>query len=469
MKRIFFLLSLLNFKSKFLIRIIFGFLVIIAPFHQGCSKFQVQTTLHNPVFNSDPTQNPAVNLDPIQNEDAVAIEGFSCSLFSNSTVLQLNETAQLSALINGPTDLQSISAKLLGTNRLVSDNTARDILPTTVLNLPSIHLKYETPTQSGELIRRVVFSDNEGKTLCTTNNVNITFSSVRTVENTPPVSSNGFTSMINGWKKDGSSLRGLQNNQFGFSFNDIYTNYKTIKVYVPAGTTEFGIVGFLPQQTPYAVVARFGQPPLRTSPINGTIGADEYGDINRVFSQAKAFAQLLAGEEMIQVHDGGGSTGYTGVARLRTRPLLKGKWLYMRVLNDPNGGGIYNFQGGGDVDLTMYKERMTNVQLNAEDNPIEDMILPERPTGITLQPSTVAPGGNSTISPDNTKAMALGNCVLDSANTLSQFVRIQNYKITVESNAPAGVIKVSCGDATDFSSDSAFSIPVFHANLTIAR
>lgn len=281
--------------------------------------------------------------------------------------------------------------------------------------------------------------------------------------------SSEYVSLINGWKADGSNLTGGLSDQYGFVFYSTYTNYGAIKVYVPAGTTGFSILGYLPQQTIYAVAARFGQPPTRVAPLGGGVGVGEYAQIISIFREDTAFAKLLAGEEMIQVHDGGGATGYAGVARLTGRPMLKGQWLYMRVLNDQSGGGIYNLSGFGTVDLPMYKEAMASVQIQPNGNPREDFVLPQRPTGIVLQPTAVAPGGNGAIGADNPNALALGRCAADSTNELAKYITIQNYKITVAATAPLGVVKISCGDATDYSSSAAYATPVFHANLTVGN
>jgi hypothetical protein len=269
---------------------------------------------------------------------------------------------------------------------------------------------------------------------------------------------------VSPFPKDGSGLRA--GNQFSFGFPGQYTSYQAIKLYLPPGTTEFSVKGFLPQQTEYAVVSRIGKPPERLDAVT----SGEYAMINESSTKSTLGARQLGGEEMIHVHDGGGNTSY-GNANLFRWPLIQGKWLYMRVLT---GLEIYGLQGGGFVDVDFFSSRIQNTAFNATGQlPAEDCTLPVKPTGIELLQAKVRPGGTTFLLPQPRDAITIGDCAADPASAAAPYIDIKNYKITVGAQAPTGTVEIGCGDATDTSSGVAMMTwpsvvtPKFKTTLTI--
>jgi len=135
------------------------------------------------------------------------------------------------------------------------------------------------------------------------------------------------------------------------------------KVYVPAGTTFFGVSGYLPQSVQYAVAARLGRPPVRTAPLS----PDEYQAAKSAQSRDTDFARLQAGEERLFVHDGGGSISLSGIARLSASPFPIGQWLYVRVLN---GDYIYDLGALYEVDLGLYRAGYDATAFGADGDPV---------------------------------------------------------------------------------------------------
>lgn len=277
-----------------------------------------------------------------------------------------------------------------------------------------------------------------------------------------------YESLISTFARDGSTLIGGKQNMFSFNSVGEWKTVSTVKIFIPPGTIKFSIFGFLPQKTPYAVVSRLGLPPERTSPILGNFEdqLSEYYNIASTYNEATAFNKLLAGEEVVHTHPGGGSTYFSGNGNLYRWPLLQGQWLYMKVLINQD---IYSLQGGGEVDLKLFNQGMKNIRyLNGATLPEEDGKIPVKPLGITLNQNSIIAGDFVEILPTPLDAIVLGECKADSNSPLAQFINISNYTISVNSECPSGEIQISCGDATDFSSMSAATIPKFFNNLKIS-
>ena len=184
----------------------------------------------------------------------------------------------------------------------------------------------------------------------------------------------------------------------GFSFTfEGYSSYTEFKVYVPAGTTFFGLAGYMPQSVEYAAAVRFGSAPTRM----GTLSPTEYANAKTAQNRNTDFAKLLAGEERLMVHDGGGSISLSGIARLSTSPLTTGQWLYVRVLN---GSSIAGLGAIYEVNLDKYREGYNATTFGANGDPDAGGSIPDNPgtnpgtgtalTGISLSKSEYTLGGS---------------------------------------------------------------------------
>lgn len=149
---------------------------------------------------------------------------------------------------------------------------------------------------------------------------------------------------------------------FGFDLKGI-TYYQEFRVYVPAGTTFFGLSGYLPQAERYAVAVRFGMMPSRSQSLSEA----EYERAKTEQNRNTDFAKLLAGEERLMVHDGGGSISFSGIARLSSTPLSQGQWLYVRVLN---GSAIHGLGAIYEVNLDIYKREYGLIKFSSLGDPL---------------------------------------------------------------------------------------------------
>lgn len=99
----------------------------------------------------------------------------------------------------------------------------------------------------------------------------------------------------------------------GFAFTiDGYSSNSEFKVYVPAGTTFFGVSGYMPQSVQYGVAVKLGSPPARVDFLTEA----EYQSAKVGQNRFQDFQRLVNGEERIIVHDGGGAISLSGIARL---------------------------------------------------------------------------------------------------------------------------------------------------------
>ena len=248
-----------------------------------------------------------------------------------------------------------------------------------------------------------------------------------------------------------------------------YSGYREIKTYIPAGTLMFSVAGFLPQNTSYAVAARIGRPPSRTAALSSA----EYQTVKTGQNRNLAFNRLLAGQEVILVHDGGGVMILSGNGVLQRWPTTKGAWIYMRVLN---GDEIYNLQYLNRVDtgeyVRWYNEFSRAGGFNTvTKDPNEVVFTPVKPTGIKLSSDMVSPGGEVLIRPLEDNAMIIGQCTLTSGetNVSPENVSLTNYTISVDAAASDQIVTVHCGNAADVSGENQALIPVFTKNLTVRR
>ena len=209
---------------------------------------------------------------------------------------------------------------------------------------------------------------------------------------------------------------------FGFTLEG-YSSYTEFRVYIPAGTTFFGLSGYLPQSVQYAAAVRLGSAPTRVA----TLSPAEYEAAKVAQNRNTDFAKLLAGEERLMVHDGGGSISLSGIARMSATTLTTGQWLYVRVLN---GSSIAGLGALYEVDLDRYRTSYTATQFGADGDPVSSggSTPPVNPpgggttlTGITLTKSewTVGtPGANFIIKPSPESA-TLPSCTFSPDGVLA--------------------------------------------------
>lgn len=162
---------------------------------------------------------------------------------------------------------------------------------------------------------------------------------------------------------------------FGFTL-DGYSSYTEFKVYIPAGTTFFGLSGYMPQSVQYAAAVKLGSAPTRVAMLS----AAEYEAAKVAQNRNSDFAKLQAGEERLMVHDGGGSISLSGIARLSTAPLTTGQWLYVRVLN---GSSIAGLGALYEVNLDQYRSAYSTTQFGADGDPVTSGGTTPPPTGGT--------------------------------------------------------------------------------------
>lgn len=152
------------------------------------------------------------------------------------------------------------------------------------------------------------------------------------------------------------------NDGFGFILEGV-TNYVEYKFYVPAGMTFFGVSGYLPQSAKYAVAVRIDQAPQRRTPLSDT----EYQAAKLAQHKEFDFAKILAGEERLIVHDGGGNISISGIGRMASNPLSAGRWIYVRVLN---GGAIHGLGGIYEVQREIYKSEYNKILFSKDGDPL---------------------------------------------------------------------------------------------------
>lgn len=152
------------------------------------------------------------------------------------------------------------------------------------------------------------------------------------------------------------------NGGFGFAFEGV-TSYSEFRVFIPAGTTFFGASGYLPQSVQYAVAVRLGNKPTRVNALSEA----EYQHAKESQNRNTDFAKLLAGEERLIVHDGGGAISLSGIARMAASPMARGQWIYFRVLN---GSNIHGLGAIYEVNLDMYKREYYQIPFSTSGDPL---------------------------------------------------------------------------------------------------
>lgn len=258
-----------------------------------------------------------------------------------------------------------------------------------------------------------------------------------------------------------------------FVFEGQQTDFREFRVFIPKGMTFFALRSFLPQSAQYAVAVRLGQAPVRTSALT----AAEYASAKLDQNEERDFARLMAGEERLIVHDGGGVVKYSGTARLSTAPFASGQWLYVRVLN---AYPVYALGGAYEVDRDLYRTGYNEIY-NTPSNPPKFVATTGDPVeNSTLNPNTPPPpttpptdGGTTTLTglslnknswtvgtPDPTfiisplpSTASLPTCT--SSNSILSFSTLFGRRIvTIDATAAAALtaaqtaVTITCGTQT---------------------
>lgn len=116
------------------------------------------------------------------------------------------------------------------------------------------------------------------------------------------------------------------------------------------------------QSEKYAVAVRIDQSPSRRTAFSDA----EYEQAKLAQHKEYDFAKVLAGEERLIVHDGGGSISLTGIARMGANPLSTGRWIYIRVLN---GGSIHGLGAIYEVQRDIYKTEYYKTSFGSNGDP----------------------------------------------------------------------------------------------------
>lgn len=154
---------------------------------------------------------------------------------------------------------------------------------------------------------------------------------------------------------------------------------REFKFYIPAGAKYVMFGGYLPQRVNAAFALRFEAEPTRRADLS----AGEYAQAQMNERIGDAFANLVKNkQELIVVHDGGGSLRFIGSGLDHTNtPLERGGWLYVRQI----GGSsvLYDIQAGIDVDKAKYVAAYNKMIWNGSDpsdTNSNDGVAPTNPT-----------------------------------------------------------------------------------------
>ena len=184
---------------------------------------------------------------------------------------------------------------------------------------------------------------------------------------------NSVTSCAMGYVKNSDCAfpGGLSDGSLTMSFSENYNLYQVpenIRFFVPSGTKEVRLVGYAQQKTAFAFVMRMGQPPTRSAPV----GAAEYSQIQVSEKVDTSFQRLVNGEEILVVHDGGGT-----LRMLSGRiSATSGGWVFVRQLeiSQPvsgltTGETLYQLQGGMDVEKTAFTSQYNQIKWDTNGDP----------------------------------------------------------------------------------------------------
>lgn len=181
----------------------------------------------------------------------------------------------------------------------------------------------------------------------------------------------------------GCALGVLKNNICAFPWNEASTvamNFtenmigynvpKSFRFYVSSGRTDLRMSGYAPQRTAFAFALRLGQPPTRTQPISAT----EYVSLQQSERIDTSYARLAKGEEIVVVHDGGGTVRF-----LSGQALGSGGWVFVKQLDLADsvsmlglsfGQNLYDVQLGVVTDKNDFLSQYLNLKWGSDGDPL---------------------------------------------------------------------------------------------------
>ncbi len=347
--------------------------------HQACSKVSsgLNSKLDSTNYNSDSNQ-------------TTRVVSANCSLSLNATSINLNESVQFSGSLTYPGgNLNTVTASLEGTSKFYSNNNSEVITPEVISDWKSWNYQYTDPVTAGEHVRHLKFMNDQGKVICTTNNLKVEFvmqvATPLPANPTPPNPNTTDPSNIESQfvslhqtpqtlvrSQSGETVTNVGfKNQFapsgtpgctmgiaslrsecvfvsdGLSFSLAGTqNIKQFKVFVPVGTKSFIFSSYLPQSMEAAVAVRMSSAPGRNTPLDSA----EYSQYRSTANYSNVFDRLTTGQEVILVHSGGGGFSLAGNNSFPA-PLSRGVWLYFRLIN---GDYVDTPRATYEIDLQKY-------------------------------------------------------------------------------------------------------------------
>jgi hypothetical protein len=263
---------------------------------------------------------------------------------------------------------------------------------------------------------------------------------------------------------------------FGFPGYTYPTNINEVKIYVPPGAFRFSLYGFLPQSVTAAVALRMDQAPERVAALSD----DEYRTTKSQMDNDTTFQQLLAGKELIRVHDGGGTFkpvwGYANNTSILEKTTT-GRWLYIRFINQAD---IDGFTSAISVDLPLYQAwySASTTKWDANGDPIDTNSgssggtttpTAQLLTNISLSPDTSLIKGNLptqiTITPIPATA-SLGICEVNRSDLVTIAGNAISFKPSVNNIVTNTDVDIICGSVKKKITVHANTIPLTSFNLS---
>lgn len=252
---------------------------------------------------------------------------------------------------------------------------------------------------------------------------------------------NPLTECQMGLKSDGGCAfpMTVRDGDVGWSLPNI-SNYRlspNFKFYLPTGTFQVSAAGFVPQDTQYAFALRLYDEPKRTAQLT----ADEYAAAKLADNMLTTFTRLVNGEEIIVVHDGGGTIRMLGGAE-RAATMSKSGWLYIRQLQS-TAGGIETFVAGVSADRKKFLSDYNTMVWDSHgdpaasasvsaDNKTVTLTFNEELTNNTADQSTLQKAFTFSADGTNYSPLASGDTVkIDKALPISGGKTINGSTVTV--------------------------------------
>lgn len=241
---------------------------------------------------------------------------------------------------------------------------------------------------------------------------------------------------------------------FGFNGYSYPTDLNEIKIYLPPGTLRFSLVASLPQSTIAAAALRIDAVPTRIAPLSSA----EYSSYQATAQDDVLLKQLLAGNEVIRTHDGGGTYaiagGYVNGMNFKEATTV-GHWLYIRFINPVD---LYQVMGSVMVNNTAYQAGYSSIQWDANGDPVDTASggTTTSPTSfsITPNPATLIQGVPSTIAITPSSGFTLKNC---SASPEAGTVSYANNSITLTPNS-TNPVTITCTSTTDATAEARLQV-----------